>query len=182
MRRVLLFIVLAFALAFSASPVLAAKPRIQHLTFSSTPFTLDLSDPSGSAQCDVQVVGYDTGVAQIITFFDSSGAFVRQILVQSISSLLTNPENGAVIEVHAADTFQISQVTNPDGSITVVQAVNGLNILYKGGDKIVAFAGRALITVRFFVDKNENVTVVEFVETETPRMLHAFPLLCELLA
>lgn len=177
-------VVLAVAVLFG-SPAAAAgqKPDVQHLRFESTPFLLDLSDPSGSAQCDVQLVGYDTGIVNLIDFPDRNGVVGKDITIQSLSTVLTNPDNGKVIELRMASTQRnpSSYTENADGSLTVTVEITGLNVLYRG-ERVVVLAGH--FTARFIVrfDEQGNVTSVDYVEDFTPHLGHAYPLFCELFA
>lgn len=156
------------------------KPAIEHFALQDNPFVLDLSAPGGSTQCDVQAIGYDTGVINYIAFVDSTGLVVRDIFIQSLSEILTNPENGESIEFRYSIAWNQSYTDNPDGSFTISAAVSGLNMLYKG-EQVLSIAGRATITVVTTFDKRGNVASADVVEDFTPHMGHAFAHLCELL-
>jgi hypothetical protein len=183
MRRVLLTIVLCAAVVGTGATSASAQRRsvVQHLSFQSEPFTLDLTDPSGSAQCDVQAVGYDTGLANIITVFDSDGLPLRFVYVQRVSTILTNPENGKSLELRSADVATSSYAFNTDGSLTIVVEANGLNVLNEGETRFVS-AGHRRMTLVFRFDEAGNV-ILEPVADDflTPQLGHADPFFCAML-
>jgi hypothetical protein len=181
LRGTLILALGLFLLGLASTATAGTKPVVEHFTFSDTPFFLDLSDPSGSAQCDVQAVGYDTGVVNVVTFRDSNGIVSRDILIQSLSTVFTNPENGKVLEARSAFAWKTSYTDNPDGSLTITSEFNGLNLLYRG-ETVTTLAGRAQATVLVTFDKRGNVASVDVVEVFTPHLGHAFPFLCEKLA
>jgi hypothetical protein len=155
---------------------------IQHVSFQSEPFVLDLTDPTGSAQCDVQAVGYDTGVINVITVFDATGLPTRDIFVQSLSTILTNPANGNVLELRGANVRTTSYTYNPDGSLTIVGQFGGLNVLHRGETRFVS-AGHESLTLLVRFDEAGNLSSVDVVKDfRTPRLAHAYPFFCEMLA
>lgn len=170
--------VLVLALAPAAA---AGKPIVQHFTFESEPFLLDLSDPSGSAQCDVQAVGYDTGIANWVAFADDAGLISHDIYIQSLSTIFTNPANGKVVEFRLAAISKVSYIDNADGSLTVTEEFSGLNVLYRG-ERVTTLAGRVKATAVVRFGSKGNVVSVEVVEDLTPHLAHAYALLCSLLA
>jgi hypothetical protein len=185
MRRVLVAAIGAFMVVLAGVPTAATagpKPIVQHFRFESEPFFLDLSDPSGSAQCDVQAVGYDTGVVTTLRFVDENGEVTRDVLLQSLATILTNPENGKVLEIQRSTIgFDASFTWNPDGSLTIVEKTHGLNLLYQG-ERVLTMAGHSVTTVLVRFNKKGDVVSVDIVESFTPHMQHAFPFLCEMLA
>jgi hypothetical protein len=183
MRRVLLTIVLCAAVIGTGATSATAQRRsvVEHVSLKSEPFALDLTDPSGSAQCDVQAVGYDTGVLNIITIFDSNGVPSRSVSIQSLSTTLTNPENGKVLELRAANVTTNSYTFNADGSLTIVAGFSGLNVLNKGETRFVS-AGHQRSTFLLRFDEAGNLTSVDVVDDfRTPKLAHAYPFFCAML-
>lgn len=155
---------------------------VQHLSFQSEPFVLDLTDPSGSAQCDVQAVGYDTGVVNVITVFDSAGLPSRYLYIQSLSTILTNPANGNVLELRGANVTTNAYTYNPDGSLTIVAEFSGLNVLDRGETRFVS-AGHARTTFLLRFDEGGNLASVDVLQDfRTPRLSHAYPFFCQMLS
>ena len=185
MRRVLLTIVLCVAVIGTGATSADAQRRsvVEHISFQSEPFTLDLTDPSGSAQCDVQAVGYDTGVINVITVLGSNGLPSRYMSIGSVSTILTNPENGKVLVLREANATSNTYTYNADGSLSrVVVQINGLNVLNKGETRFVS-AGHLTATFFLKYDEAGNLTSVDVVdEFLTPHLTHAYPFFCEMLA
>ena len=155
---------------------------VQHIAFQSEPFSLDLTDPSGSAQCDVHAVGYDTGVANFIAVFGRNELPSRTIYVQSLSTILTNPANGATLELKAANVRTTSYTYNSDGSLTIDGQFSGLNVLSHRATRFVS-AGHESFTLLVRFDQDGNVTSVQLLDDVfTPRLAHAYPFFCEMLA
>jgi hypothetical protein len=183
MRRALVAVVLGVAVVGAgATSATAQRSVVEHVSFQSERFLLDLSDPSGSAQCDVQAVGYDTGVVNFITVFGSTGPPSRNIYVQSLNTILTNPDNHATLEVRAANVRTTSYTYNSDGSLTIKAQFSGLNVLSHGDTRFVS-AGHESFTLLVRFDQDGNVTSVEVLgDFRTPRLAHAYPFFCEMLA
>jgi hypothetical protein len=179
MKRGVVAAVCAFmVLAGGGTATAGPKPIVQHFSFESEPFFIDLFEP-----CEMQLVGFDTGVVTVISFVDESGQLSREILLQSLFTVLTNPETGKSIELHGTISFRTSFTWNPDGSLTIVGKDSGLNVLYKGGEKVLTLAGHLTTTILITFDKKgEIIFPIDIVEDFTPHLDHAFPLFCELLA
>lgn len=159
---------------------LAKGPSVSHYVFEDEPFIFDLSDPSGSFQCDVQGIGTDTGVLNYVAFFDSTGLVVNDLYIQSFNEILTNPDNGKTIEVRYALVERSSYTQTGPMTFSITTEVSGLNMLHKG-DTVLTLAGHATITVVVQFDKRGQVTIADVMEDFTPHIAHANSYLCSFL-
>jgi hypothetical protein len=176
MKRML---ALTLAIVSTAVVLMAAAPASAKTTtftirFESEPFILDLSDPAGSTQCDVQAVGYDTGVA--VGVYGGLATRPTDIYIQSLSTVLTNPDNGKTVVVRYALVTRTSFSETEDAFIVTLE-YSGLNLRSRSNN--VTLAGQGTITLEFSFADPTQVTIIE---DFTPHLDHAYQYLCAWLA
>jgi hypothetical protein len=135
MRRitVLLAIAVTTALAAAAAVAHAAPPVHEWVSIDDT-FTWD--------DCGFVVEEHDVATLHFVSWFDESGARVRQVVTAPGAHITwTNPATGA--SVTTANPYVVHKRDNPDGSATI--AFTGLVFAIPGGGRAYVDSGRDVI-------------------------------------
>jgi len=148
-RRLLLCLLVAATLtggvyattaSAAASGAAATAPTVQHVHFTSDPYSANI--------CGIDVIGVDTVVVTVLTS-PASGVTINPRL---LTTVFTNPTSGKSVTLMDAGLAVASTTDNGDGTSTTVVTVDGLTKVQVLNGPLLNINVVGSITFEFTVD------------------------------